>query len=298
MDIKSKKLLYVLNAAWVFVGAFEYILSKPVLEVIPTLELLWFKYIIAGAIIICVKFVTKQTWSFRLKDIPIFIMLALFGEIFYFFSGFTAMSYIPIALVTVVISLTPVLSVVFDRFYYRRKVRVPTILGICASLFGISMVAGLDTELLAGGRIVGYILAFLPAVFTNIYNIIVLRNTPRYSPFDIALYLILTTTIILTPYGLSHLPPPQDINAGMILTAVFLAVFPAVLGMLVYINSLKVLGSTTTVLYLNFVPVVSCIFAWLLLGETITSLQMIGGAITITGCAAVIWFKDRTELAG
>jgi drug/metabolite transporter (DMT)-like permease len=33
-----------------------------------------------------------------------------------------------------------------------------------------------------------------------------------------------------------------------------------------------------------------------LLGETILPLQLVGGAVTLTGCAAVIWFKGKTEL--
>jgi len=282
----------------VFLIAFEYILSKPILETITTIELIWLKYVVASITLVGIKLARKESWPFRLRDIPLFVILGILGEIIYYSASLNAMSYLPIALITVVISLTPVLSTVFDRFIYKRKVRPQTIIGICVSLLGIAMITGVDPEMVAGGRFIGYILAFIPVISTNIYNVIAIKHTSKYSAFDLSLYIIVATAVMTTPYGLSHLPPQEAIGLPLILTVIFLGVGLAAYGLFAYLNSLRVLGSTITVLFSNFVPVVSCVFAWLILGETILPLQIIGGAITLIGCTAVIWFKGRTELVG
>jgi len=296
MNFNSPKLNYIIMTAMVFFCAFEYILTKPLLEITPVMTVIWLKYLVGFAVIVGIKIARGGPFQFVVRDLPIFVLLGLFGEVFYYLPGFSALFYLPVALLTVMIAMAPVLSVVFDRFIYKRKVRAPTVLGICVSLFGISMVAGVDPEMLAGGRAVGYLLAILPAISANMYNVIAVRITKRYSTFDIAIYVIGATVAVSTPYGLSHLPAAGVVDAAFVMTIVFLGTLVAALGVFAYINSLKVLGATTSLLFSNFVPVVACIFGWLLLGEIILPLQLIGGAIALSGCAAVIWYKGKTEI--
>jgi len=296
MNYNSPKLNYIIMTSLVFICAFEYILTKPLLDIVPVMTVIWLKYAVGFAVIVGVKIARGGPIQFALRDLPVFVLLALFGEVIYYFTGFSSMSYLPVALLTVMIAMAPVLSVIFDRFIYKRKVRAPAILGICVSLFGISMVAGVDPEMLAGGRAVGYLLAILPAISANMYNILAIRVTKRYNTFDMAIYVIGATVAVSAPFGLGHLPPADAVDAAFVMTVIFLGVLVAAFGVFAYLNSLKTLGATTSLLFSNFVPVVACVFGWLLLGETILPLQLIGGAIALTGCAAVIWYKGRTEI--
>ena len=297
-SLSNPRLNYVLMSSAVFVSALEFIFAKSVLAVIPPLTLILFKYLTALIVLFCIKMARSRRWPFRVRDIPVFILLAILGEVVYFAASYSALSYIPVALVTVIMALAPVLSIVFDKHVYRRKVRAPTILGICVSMVGVGMVAGVDPGMFANNRIIGYLLAFIPAICANIYNVFAIRLSARYSTFDMSFYIIAATVAITLPYGLGHLPPASAVNASLIIPILFIGIGVGAFGLFTYVNSLSVLGSTTTLLFLNFIPVISCVFGWLCLGETILPLQIIGGAILLTGCAAVIWFKDRTELYG
>jgi len=296
MNLNSPKLNYIIMISVVFLCAFEYIFAKPILESVPALTVIWFKYVISFAVLICIKLVRGIHIPFILRDMPVFVALALLGEVFYYLGSFSALSYLPVALVTVVIAMAPVLSIVFDRFIYKRKIRIPVALGVGVSLMGIFMVAGVDIGMVTSGRFIGYLLAVLPAVCANLYNVIAIKLTTRYSTFEISFYIIGATAIICTPYGLSHLPASNSINVFFVLTVVYLGVMVASYGLFAYVNSLKILGATTTLLFSNFVPVVACVFGWLFLKETILPLQLVGGAIALIGCAAVIWYKGRIEI--
>jgi len=296
MNLNNPRLSYILMTSLVFVCAFEYIFTKSILEFAPTITIIWLKYIVGFVTVICVKIIRGGRLPFIARDIPVFFLLGLLGEALYYIGGLYSLSYIPIALLTVIIAMSPVLSVVFDRFIYKRRVRFQTIIGVGVSLFGICLVAGVDTGMLANGRIFGYLLAIVPVICANLYNVVAIKLTPRYNTFDMAIYVIGATLIMCTPYGLSHLPPPDALNATFILTIVFLGSGVAGFGVFVYVNSLKVLGATTSLMFSNFVPVVSVIFSWLLLNETVLPLQLVGGAIALIGCAAVIWYKGKTEI--
>jgi len=288
---------YIFMTGVVFVCAFEFILIKPYLEAVSALTFIWMKYMLAFIVLCGIKLARKGRWPFSVSDIPVFILLAVTGEFLYYLGSYNAVNYLPVALVTVVIALCPVLSIIFERLVYKKKVMLPAILGICVSLFGISLVAGVDIAMLASGRLWGYVLAFVPVVSVNIYNLIVVKLTSRYTPVDIAIYVIAATVVISFPTAVGNLPEPAFFTTSFIAVIAFLGLAVGAFGSFAYINSINVLGPTTTLLFSNFVPVVSCVFGWLCLGETIMPLQLIGGAVTLIGCASVIWFygKERAQ---
>jgi len=288
------RLSYVFMTGLVFVCAFEYILIKPFIEAVSALTFIWMKYLLASIVLCVIKLIRKERWPFKISDIPYFLLLALAGEFLYYMGTYNAVNYLPVALVTVVIALCPVLSIVFERIFHKKKIRLPAVLGICVSLFGISLVAGVDIAMFASGRILGYLLAFGPVVCVNIYNFTVIKLTPRYSTIDIALYVVASSTVISFPIAIGNMPEPSVYTASFFGVVLFLGLAVAVFGSLAYVNSVKVLGPTTTLLFSNFVPVVTCVFGWLLLGETIMPLQLLGGAITLIGCASVIWLYGKT----
>ena len=63
------------------------------------------------------------------------------------------------------------------------------------------------------------------------------------------------------------------------------------------IRGIRDLGPTITVMYTNFLPVTSTIFGWLLLGEKLGMVQIIGGIIVVAASCVVISEKGRLDNA-
>ncbi|MCL1896457.1 MAG: DMT family transporter [Clostridiales bacterium] len=296
LNLGNVRLNYFMMTLLVFLCAFEYILAKPILETVPSLTVIWIKYLFAFAILVCVKCVRDRRFPFRAKDIPLFLLSAVLGEMLYYFGGFEAMGYMPIALVTVVIALSPVLSIAFERVAYRKKVRPPAVAGILVSLFGICLVAGVEPAMVASGRIWGYLLAFLSVVCANANNLVVIKLASRYGSYDLTMYVLGAVALVSTPFAIGQMPPAGAIDASFIGSMIYFVFAIGCFGVFAYINSLRVLGPTTSLLFSNLVPVVSCYFGWLCLGETILPLQLAGGAVTLAGCAVVIWVRGQAGM--
>jgi drug/metabolite transporter (DMT)-like permease len=293
INLNNPLLNYVFMTASVIFFAMEFVIAKPMLQYVPELTLIWMKYILALIALVSVKFAVNRRWPFSVRDIPYFILLAVFGEVFYLYSSYSAIKLLPIALVTIVMSLAPVLSIGFERFIYKRRARFPALIGTAISIFGISMVVGVDTEMLAGGRFAGYLWAFATIVSANLYNVVAIKLAERYSTFDIAVYNVIASVILCTPFALNSLPSAQVFNVSFVLTIVFLGVVVGAFGVFAYVNAVNAIGPTSTLMFSNFMPVVACLFGWVRLGEMILPLQLLGGAITLAGCATVIWFLGK-----
>ena len=74
-----------------------------------------------------------------------------------------------------------------------------------------------------------------------------------------------------------------------------MGVLDAGFGFLIMVYALQKLGPTTSALYSDFMPVSSTFFGAVILGETITSMQIIGGIIVVVAAFFVIREKGRLD---
>jgi drug/metabolite transporter (DMT)-like permease len=166
---------------------------------------------------------------------------------------------------------------------------------VAVCIFGVVLIIGVDFNLFADGRIVGYLLAFGCVITWNIYNFITVKLHDDYSTVSLTFNQIVCTLLFLVPYvlrGASELPAFTPALIGKLM---YIGILSGGVGFLVQVRALYVVGPTVTVLFINFLPVTTTFFGWLLLKETITPVQMIGGAIVLAAGYYVIKEKGKTE---
>jgi drug/metabolite transporter (DMT)-like permease len=291
----QKNRMYLLMVLLVFAWGLEYIFAKQALTIMPPLTLVCFKYTIGVLVVLGIKLKVDGRGLMRKKDIPLFICCAVFGEIGYFYAEYTAMNYLPVSLITIVLAFVPVLSIVIDRVKYKRKSTTIMTMGIIFSIFGIALVIGVDSNILLQGRIIGYLLAFGAVILWNVYNFLTASLHERYDSATLTLNQLICTVLITFPYALTHLPESGTITAGVIGGLVYLGVLSTGFGFMVQVRALHILGPTVTSIFSNFLPVTTTLFGWLILKETILPIQMLGGAIVIIAGYMVIKEKGRVE---
>ncbi|MDD4366291.1 MAG: DMT family transporter, partial [Eubacteriales bacterium] len=103
------------------------------------------------------------------------------------------------------------------------------------------------------------------------------------------------TILLSLPFALSALPKPEDITLPVLGGMLFLGFISAGAGFLVYVYALGVLGPTTMSVYSNFLPVTATLFGWILLGEMIGGVQLLGGIIVISAGYLVIKEKAKVD---
>ena len=279
----------------VFMWGLEYIAAKYSLEVINPLSLIFIKYSIGFSFLFIIKLIADRRFSLRRKDIPMIIVSALFGDVFYFASEYGAMSYLPISVITIVLAFVPSLSVLTELIIYKNKPTALIVAGVLVSVLGVALVIGADFSELFQGKYIGYLLAFGAVISWNVYNFITKGLSKKYVPLDLTMLQQVCAILMVLPYALANLPSLEVINSTITMGVLYLGIVSAGLGFLIYVQAIKVIGPTPCALYSNFLPVISTILGWIILGEYISAIQIIGGLIVIVSGTVVIREKGKEE---
>lgn len=289
--IKAHFLMVLLVVAW----GFDYVPAKWGIEVMPTAVLLLYKYGCGLLFMLIVKVVTRNKALIRVKDIPLFLLCALFGQLLYYYGEYTAMDYLPVALITIVLAFVPVLSIIIERVLFGIRANKIIVVGIAVLMVGIVLVLGADFSILLKGRGLGYIFAFGAVVSWNVYNFVTASLDERYDTITLACTQMLCTVLLVLPIALHSMPDPEIYTTKIILAILWMGLIDSGIGFIVYIFSIEILGPTTTALYSNFLPVTTIFFGAIFLHESITLLQIIGGIIVIVSGFVVIKEKGRLD---
>lgn len=171
------------------------------------------------------------------------------------------------------------------------KVTLGGWLGVALSLAGISLIiwgGSHQTQLHFGGTTwAGDALILGATLCWSLYTLISRRMLNSYPSITVTSF---TTAIGVIPLILLSIPPLAHLEWRTIsLTAwsslIFSGVFSIALAYFFWNYGVSRLGSTRTSLYSNLTPPLALLTAWLLLGETLTLLQIVGGLLALGGVA-------------
>lgn len=292
---RAKLYTYLMMSGLVIAWGFDYVVAKHVLTVLQPLGLLFFKYTVGMVVVICIKLKTDRKSIVRKKDIPLFLLCSICGEVLYFFCEYTAMDYIPVSLVTIILAFVPALSIIIEKVLFKRPVTKLMVIGVTVCIFGVVLVIGVDFEQLLQGRMIGYLLAFGAVFSWNAYNFLTASLHDRYSSVTLTCTQLICTALLTLPYAIHTMPPAEAFTPDIIGGIIYLGMLSAGLGFLTTVRSLHVIGPTSTALFSNFLPITSTFFGWILLNETISGLQLAGGAVIVAAACVVIKEKGKME---
>ncbi len=293
MDVR--KAAFLMMCGLVMLWGMDYVLAKKALEVLAPMNLLFLKYSIGFLFLFAVKLKFDRRHWVRPRDIPLFILCSITGEILYFFCEYTAMDYIPVSLITIILSFVPAVSIIIERVVFRKKFNTRIVAGVLMCIVGVAVVIGADFRELFNGRITGYLLAFGAVFSWNMYNFLTARLGEGYSGVTLAFTQLCCTVLLVMPYALHTMPPIEDFTPGVIGGIIYLGLGSAGIGFFIMVNGLKVLGPTISAMFSNFLPVTATFFGWLFLGQVVGISQLMGGVIVIVSSCIVIAEKGKME---
>ncbi len=295
MDPKrvSSLLMLILVTLW----GLDYSVAKTALEVFRPLNLMFFKYAGGLVVMFILKLAIDRRFTVRKQDIIMFILCALVGQVLYYFCEYSAMEYIPVSLITIVLSFVPVVSILIERIAFKRKFSAKMVAWLLVCIIGIALVIGADFRILLQGKAIGYLLAFGAVLCWNAYNFLTERIAAHYTSLTMAFNQLFCTTLISLPYAVHVMPPASEFTPSLILRLAYLGVGSAGLGYLILVRGIRDLGPTISAMFTNFMPVTSTIFGWLILGEHLGWLQIVGGLIVVFASCIVISEKGKLDNA-
>lgn len=222
-----------------------------------------------------------KTMKLPWKDELMFILIGITGGSFYFFLQNTASAHTSAANVSILVSMSPILTVILAQLFSRKGEKLGKLvyIGAVVAIAGVVLVV-LNGTLSFHLSPLGDLLALAAALMWAVYSILVKRYTERYDNFLVTrrvfLWAFLTSLpLVLLTDGLPSLTPLFT-QPNILISWLFLGVFGNAVCFAIWNIAFKRLGVVVTNNYLYASPFVTVVVGWLLLDEKISWMSILG----------------------
>jgi drug/metabolite transporter (DMT)-like permease len=290
----SAATLYLMIAFMIVSWALNFVIGKVALREIPSMVLPGMRIAIA---FLC--FIPIYLWDrphhkktpFRRADIGKLILISICGITFNQFFFIAGLERTSVAHMAVFISLTPVLVLLIAAAIGQEKITAPKLIGMLVAMAGV-----LSIELSAGGesRIatpLGDLFGFLCTLSFAIYTVAGRDLGARYGsiPMNLLMHGIGAITLLPLAFmnrGSFHL---SQVSTTGWMSLGYMVVFSSVCAYLIFYYALMHIPASRVAAFTYAEPVLAAILGFAILGEPVTWILGIGGALVLAG----VWVAER-----
>lgn len=221
-----------------------------------------------------IKKLSKRDWAFT-SIAGIFLA-------FHFILWFESLNYTSVASSTVLVTLQPLFAFAGTYFFFKEKLSIKTLISGAIAVLG-SVLIGYGDFKISGSALYGDLLALIACALITGYLLFGQDVRQRLSLITYTFVVYSFSTIALFFYiivkGESFGPYPASEWMWFLL----LAIIPNLLGHTLFNWSLKWVSTNVISIAILFEPVGAAILAYFILGELLSSSQIIGGSVVLFG---------------
>jgi drug/metabolite transporter (DMT)-like permease len=285
MSTKHRFFVYGIVTIAMMIWGMTFIWYKQVYAQIRPVSLVFLRLLIASPVLLLVSLFGKKLQRIRLRDVPFFLILALFEPFLYFIGESFGMQRVSATLGSVIVATIPLFSPLAASIFYRERFTLVNIAGILISILGVCIVMAGEISF-SGSTFRGAALMFL-AVFAAVgYSVMVIKLAGTYNSFSIVswqttigMLYFLPLFVIFEKGAIRHV----QWTSSVIIPLLELALFGSALAFIFFTYSIKRLGITRSTVFSNLIPVFTTLFSYYFLKEEITILKLAGILVVISG---------------
>lgn len=292
MNNKNKVLgaLFLSLAASIW-GAM-YVVVKVVVEIVPPLELVWIRYVIAVITLAVIGFCMKQSWRIAKKDWLIIFLVGLIGNTISIVTQEIGTMLSTAQMGAIITSTTPAFMVIFARFILKEKITIKKCFSIVLATVGVFVIVG--NGQVNGTQQLGGLYLLIAALTWALMSVLIKKVPAQYSQIVITTYSSGIAVLLLTPLvlpRLNNLDLPSVLQPTISGGLLYLGIVSTAGGFFLWNKGLQLMNASSGGLFFFFQPIVGTFLGWLLLGETI-GISFWGGTLLIFSGVFIV-IKDE-----
>lgn len=287
---QSKVLVYIISTFVIILWGLSYIWSNAlIMQGIP-MEYFIFMRVLAGSLMLLVmNFVTGTSIRINKKDLPKFMLLAMFEPLVYFIcESYGIMLTESPTYSAMIVATTPLFSIIAGRLFFKERLTVANIIGFFICVAGIAIVS-----IAPGGIgkyfIFGMLLLIIAAICEVGQASVTKWLAPDYKPQVITMYQFIIGSVFLFPLflfkGLDNYDAELYMSWAVWKPILCLALLCSVICFTLWVYSIKHLGVAKACILLAMVPVITALASTIIGTDNLKVYQWIG---IIVACAGVV----------
>lgn len=206
---------------------------------------------------------------------------------------FLAVKYLSAGLATIILFAHPALVAVLAVIFYHEKIGTAQIIGLILALLGLFSISGLYIEGSMTLSPLGLILAILSAVVYGIYVLLGQKSVKTDGVWTITFTVALMGLVILTIIFPRNLLALLSITPYQLLLGFAMAFLGTILPVVLLLKGVQKLGSSIGSLISIVEIPFTLILAYPVLGEVLTSMQVVGTILIVISTITAITIKKR-----
>jgi len=225
-------------------------------------------------------------------------LAALFQPGLYFLCETVGLQYTSASKASLIVATIPIAVLGLSAIFLKERFGWMVIFGIGLSLIGVMMLIFGDPYVSwsFGGPMAGDLLMFGAVMAMAVYTVLMKNLAATRSTVDITGLQIIYGALLFAPAFFWQLPSTDwsGLTSRSLLALVSLTLFATIGAFLFFNFALSKIPATSTAIFLNCVPVVTAIGAWLILGERLTVIQIAGGLVVLASVYLTNFLGDKT----
>jgi len=265
----------------------NYSVVKQTLQEILPLAFNALRFSLASILLLFVLQMSDGGLLLERRDFNRVFMLGILGYALHQILFIVGIAQTTASLSALMIATSPAFVVLLNLYTKVEKLSARVLVGVVLSLSGVLMlVIGSETDLVSTGtHILGGGLTLLSAMCWAGYTVFSKQYLSRYSPLRLTTITMILGTIVLDIVAIPSLLAQQwhTISLPGWVGFAYSFGFTVVLGYVIWNVGVQSSGPTRTAIYQNLTPVIALVFSYLLLGEVLGKLQVVGAAMVFLG---------------
>ena len=284
---KFKAYIYMVSILAITLWGISYIWTDRLIQLgIPVFYFVFVRIFVAGLCLLLLNTVTRQMQRIHRKDLPKFMLLALFEPFIYFLAESYGIKLTGSpTLSSMVIATIPIFSVAAGFLFFRERINWVNAIGIVLAIGGICLVVMSHGKV--GPNFIWGIILLLIAVISEVGHASMTKSlSGNYSSQVIVMYQFLIGSIYLFPLflfkGLEDFEP-RYLSYEVWTPIICLAILCSSMAFSLWVNTIKHLGVAKSSIFTALIPVASALSAWALGYEFLTMRQWGGVLLSAVG---------------
>jgi drug/metabolite transporter (DMT)-like permease len=289
MTTKSK-LVPILEAIFtVVVWGGTFIATKIALQEVSPATIVWLRFAMGVVILGATVFLRRQFAVPQRNEWAYFALLGFIGVTFHQWLQANGLKTAQATTTAWIVASTPVFIALLGWLVLKEKLGWLRVGGIALAAMGVlAIVSNGNLGALFSGRegTIGDLLVFISAPNWAIYTVLSRRELERHPAARMMFYVMLFGWVFTTVWIFGFGPGLSEISrldAKGWVAILLLGIFGSGFAYIAYYDALQVLPASQLGVFLNIEPLVTTLLAAALLGEPITFIVLLGGAVILLG---------------
>lgn len=273
---------YLASTGAVVLWSASFIATKLAYETFAPIQLATVRTLFAVILFWFMRKITSNNEQIQKEDRMRIALSGFLGITLYFAIENIGVSMTSSSNSALIVASFPAVTTLLEFFIYHSKPNVKKVLGIILAIIGVAVLTQINVDGNSKSML-GNIILIGAGVVWAFYNFITRDLTNKYSAMTLTYYQMLAGFIFFLPFviieGKTWRMPTMTSASALI----YLSVGCSIVAFLLYNLGLRKLSASISVSLMNLVPVLGLIFSILILHESVSTVQILGGIIVIIG---------------